>query len=292
MRILITGGSGFVGHHITEELLNRGYNVAVFDIKEPKFRSEFIKGDITDYQDVEQAVKEGDVILHLTALAKPGLVEEDPVPAINVNVNGTMNVIKAAIENKAKKIIYSSTGSVYAIDAKMPIDENSPTVPYTMYGLTKLWGEQLLAYYKSKMPYAILRYPNVYGPGKPWGPGTFLSMLKKKDVPTIFSGKQQNDFTYIGDVVQANVKAIERDVEGVFNIGTGKARSVLDLFNASAKALGSDIKPKIEPAKSTDFALFVYDISKAKKELGYEPRYGLEEGIEETVRLWDKYTDQ
>lgn len=291
MRVLVTGGSGFVGMHITEVLLDRGYEVAVFDIKEPKLKCEFIKGDITDYQDVKGAVKEGDVILHLTALAKPGLVEEDPVPAINVNVNGTMNVIKAAIENKAKKIIYSSTGSVYAIDSKMPIDENSPTVPYTMYGLTKLWGEQLLDYYKSKIHYVILRYPNVYGPGKPWGPGIFLSMLKKNDIPTIFSGKQQNDFTYIRDVTQANINAIERDVEGVFNIGTGKARSVLDLFNASAKALHSDIKPKIEPAKSTDFSLFVYDISKAKKELGYEPQYGLEEGIEETVRLWDKYTD-
>jgi UDP-glucose 4-epimerase len=288
---LITGGSGFVGMHIIEELLKADYKVIVFDINKPKCRCEFIKGNIVNYEDVKLAVKEGDVILHLTALAKPGLVEEDPALAISVNVNGTLNVIKAAIENKAKKIVYSSTGSVYSIDAQMPINENSPTVPYTMYGLTKLWGEQLLTYYNSKIPSVILRYPNVYGPGKPWGPGVFLNMLKKKDVPTIFGGKQSNDFTYIGDVTQANVKAIEKDVEGIFNIGTGKARSVLDLFNASAKALNSDIKPKIEPARSTDFGLFVYDISKAQKELDFEPRYGLEEGIEETVKYWDKYTD-
>jgi UDP-glucose 4-epimerase len=291
MRVLVTGGSGFIGVHMVEELINKGYEVVVFDLKKPKPECTFIEGDITNYNDVREAIREKDIILHLSALAKPGPIEEDPMPAINVNVGGTLNVVRAAIEKGAKKIIYSSTGSVYSIDAKMPIKESSPTVPYTLYGFTKLWAEQLLTYYRKKIPSIILRYPNVYGPGKPWGPGVFINLLKENKIPTIFSGKQKNDFTYVGDVIQANMKAIERDVEGIYNIGTGKARSVMELFEASARALNSDIKPKIEPARSTDFNLFVYDISKAKRELGYEPRYDLEQGIEETVKKWDQYTE-
>jgi UDP-glucose 4-epimerase len=262
------------------------------DISDSKLQAEF-KGnkrctiatlDIVD-KDLARFVRQGDKVLHLAAIPRFDLASRDPQKALRVNVEGTLNVIQICIEKKAERLVYSSTGSVYSRDAPVPIREDAPREPDSVYGLTKKQAEDWLIYFRDRLPYVILRYGYIFGKGKDWGAiGAFLKLLSEGKRPTVFGGKQTNDFIYIKDVVQANLLALETEhTRQAYNIGTGRATSIKDVCELCIKAMKSNLTMELKPAREFDFPVFVYDISKAQMLLKFDPKWNLLEGIEDIL---------
>lgn len=308
INIKVFGGSGFVGNHLIRRLLSLGHRVTVFDIKKPRimganvYRPEggeaswynpvhFAGGDITDYWHVYCAVDRGDYVVNLAAVAKYSDAEASPHTAASINVAGSANIAQACLENRAAHLIYTSTGSVYSPGARVPINEDEPTVPSSTYGRTKLWGENIHQSYLGRLPVAILRLPHIYGPGKFWGANTFIVKLLSGERPVIFGdGSTRNDFTHVEDVVQGIELALTKQASGVYNIGSGTSRTTKEFFEWSRRLLDAEhIQPVYAPPRDVDFPVFEYDISKAAKELGYRPKYNLEDGLRKTVLEWGQW---
>jgi len=293
MRVVVTGANGFVGFHTVSELLDAGYNVVALDISDSKLQAAF-KGNkrctiaIVDILDKELArfVKQGDKVLHLAAIPRFDMASQDPQKAVRINVEGTLNVIQTCIEKKAERLVYSSTGSVYSRSAAVPIREDAPREPDSIYGLTKKHAEDWIFYFGDRLPYVILRYGYVFGKGKDWGAiGAFLKLLRDGKSPVVYGGKQTNDFIYIKDVVQANILALETEhTRQSYNVGTGRATSIKDVCELCVKAMKSNLKMEIKPAREFDFPVFVYDISKAQMLLKFDPKWNLFEGIEDILK--------
>lgn len=308
MNIKVIGGSGFVGSHLSKRLASMGHHVTVIDIKKPKvmgasvYRPDsgeaswynpirFVGLDITDYRDVYWSIDRGDFVVNVAAVAQFAQAESEPHTTMAVNVAGAANVLKACIENKAAKLVYTSTGSVYSTDVKVPIDEDQPTEPNSSYGMSKLWGERIQRHYADKIPLTILRLPHIVGPGKSWGANTFIVKLKNNERPSIFGdGSSKNDFTCVDDVVQAIELALTKDKTGIYNIGSGESRSTLDFLTWSRRLLDKmAIEPVFAPPRAVDFPVFEYNIDKAKNELGYRPKYDLEETLRKTIVEFDQW---
>jgi UDP-glucose 4-epimerase len=293
MRVVVTGANGFVGLHTVRELLDAGYNVVALDISDSKLKAEFRGNkrctiatiDILD-EDIERAIRQGDKVIHLAAVPRFDEASRDPQKAVRINVEGTLNVIQACIQKKAERLIYSSTGSVYSRNVPVPIREDAAREPDNTYGLTKKQAEDWIIFYGDRLPYVILRYGYVYGKGKDWGAiGAFLKLLKEGKRPVVYGGKQTNDFIYIKDIVQANRLALETEhTRQAYNIGTGRATSIKDVCELCIKAMKSDLAMEIKPAREFDFAVFVYDISKAQTLLKFDPKWNLLAGIEDTLK--------
>jgi len=293
MRAVVTGANGFVGFHTVRELLDTGYNVVALDISDSKLRAEFQGNkrctiatvDILD-KDLARFVKQGDKVLHLAAIPRFDVASQDPQKAVRINVEGTLNVIQTCIEKKAERLVYSSTGSVYSRNASVPIREDAPREPDSVYGLTKKQAEDWIFYFGDRLPYVVLRYGYIFGKGKDWGAvGAFLKLLREGKRPVVFGGKQTNDFIYIKDVVQANRLALEtQHTRQAYNIGTGRATSIKDVCELCIKAMKSNLTMEIKPAREFDFPVFVYDISKAQTLLKFDPKWNLFEGIEDVFK--------
>ncbi len=296
MRVVVTGANGFIGTHTVRELSRRGYKVVALDVNTDRLREFFgdkpnLHVERVDIRSpkIESLISKGDKILHLAAVASY-ITEERLLDAIAINVRGTANVVLSAIKNKAERIVFSSTGSVYQKGFQWPIKESEPLItPPTdnYYGLTKRQAEDWIRTFKNKLPYVILRYGYIYGPLKDWGAiGNFIKHIKQGKPPVIFGGSQLNDFTHVNDVVEANILALETDhINETYNIGTGRATSILTVCEACIKALNADVvAPIIQPARTFDFKNFVYDISKAERILGYNPKWNLEKGIRDMTK--------
>jgi len=282
MSVVVTGANGFIGMHTVRELLKEGYKVKAVDIHIDNLRQlkskhlRLYKRDITQDK-LSHIVKKGDTVLHLAAVSRFSTAQQNPELAIKVNVLGTLRMLEAS--KKARKFIFSSTGSVYKVTSS-PIREDFPREPRNIYGLSKKMAEDLIMI--SKVPYIILRYGYVYGPGKQHGAvGSFINRIVNGEPPIIFGGSQVNDFTYIKDIVKANLLAITTPITNeVFNIGTGKGVTILELLHWIKHLLNSNIEPIIKPLRTDiDFPIFVYCIHKAKKILNFKPKYGLVEGL-------------
>ena len=293
MRVVVTGANGFIGLHTVDALLRRGYHVVAIDLRDDRLRGRFfnkrrittVLEDVTS-KDLENWMMEGDKVLHLAAIAKFSEAEQRPVVTIETNVLGTFNVIQCCLKRGVERLVFSSTGSVYSKDVQIPIKEDSPKRPVSIYGFSKRQAEDWIFFFASQLKYVVLRYGYVYGAGKNWGAvGTFLKQIKQGRRPTIFGGNQTNDFTYVKDIVEANILALETEnTNEVFNIGTGEPVNIKDVCKICLDALGSNLEPTISPLRSFDYAKFVYDISKAIKLLGYNPRWNLRVGITDMVR--------
>jgi len=293
MKVVVTGANGFVGLHTVRGLLDTGYNVLATDIADSELKARF-KGDkrceiattnILD-ENLKKIIKKEDKVLHLAAIARFDQARQNPQRAVKVNIEGTLNIIKACIEKKAERLVYSSTGSVYSHDAPIPIREDAKREPDSIYGLTKKQAEEWIFLYGENLPYIILRYGYIYGKDKDWGAvGAFLKRLKQGERPLIFGGKQTNDFIYIKDIVQANLLALETEhVRQAYNIGSGRATSIKDVCELCIDAMGSNLTMEIKPARAFDFPVFVYDISKAQTLLNFEPKWNLSKGIKDILK--------
>jgi len=274
-KIIITGGSGFVGSNTIKTLKEKGYEILNYDIKEGY--------DICNFEQVCSVIKEGDKILHLAAIARFTDADDNPELAWSTNVDGTDVIVRAAKKMGAERVIYSSTGSVYMpIEQEPPITESFKVRGNSIYGCTKHFGE--LAIKRAKVPYIILRYAHLYGEGKleNGAIGGFISRMERGLAPILYGGKQSGDFTYVKDIVQANILALESDkLNETYNIGTGQELNIEEVYNQLRQFFHYDKEFERMPLRNFDPNRFVYDISKAKKMLNYQPQYSFEKGMKD-----------
>lgn len=187
---------------------------------------------------------------------------------------------------KAERLVYSSTGSIYSTKSPIPIREDAQVEPSSIYGLTKKMAEDWIRFYSEQLPYVILRYGYIYGNHKDWGAvGAFIKKLQNNKQPIVYGGDQTNDFIYIKDIVKANILALETPhTRQTYNIGTGRATSIRDICEICIKAMDRPLKMKIEPARTFDFPIFLYDIAKARSVLGFDPEWNVYDGITDMVK--------
>jgi len=308
-KVLVTGGAGFVGSHLSETLINKGCRVRILDNFMTGHREnishllkldsvEFIEGDIRDPQSCLKAADEVDIVFHEAAQINPVRAVEHPLFDFDINARGTLELLEACRKKDVKKVIFAST-NVYANPKYIPIDENHPIDLLSPYAAAKLSGEAYcIVYYNTyKIETVRLRYTNVYGPRQRSTKSEsgvitiFIERVLKGLRPLIFGdGEQTRDFVYVSDVVQANILAAEstRSQGEVFNIGFGEETSINTLANIILKIAGrEDLAPEYGPGRAADFRRCLVDITKARKVLGFNPTITLEEGLKKTID-WSK----
>jgi len=300
-KIIVTGGAGFIGSHIVDRILREGYEVLVIDdlsqgrldnisqhLSDENFK--FIKADIRDSERINTIVKDADAILHQAAVVSVTRSLEDPAYTNDVNVTGTLNLLKASTNSNVKKFIYASSCAVYG-DAKAPRQsEETPTSPKSPYAATKVAAENHCKTFNRLygLEAIPLRYFNVYGARQSYGPYSgvitnFIDRLIREEPPVIHGdGEQARDFVDVSDIVEANILALER--AGVssdpINIGTGTATSIKDLANLLIDITGRrNLKPAFDQPRTGDIRHSCADITKARRALGYEPKVPLREGL-------------
>lgn len=307
---VITGGAGFIGSHLVEELLNRGEEVKVIDNfiagkkenlnfnGEYKGNLEIIEGDIRDFKLLREVFKGVDFVLHQAALRSVPKSYHNPEEYNEVNVGGTLNVLLAARDCGVKRVVYASSSSIYGEREELPERESDLPNPISIYAVTKLNGEYYCRVFNKLygLETVILRYFNVFGPRQSLEnqyavvvPKFIISMLKGEQPPIYGDGYQSRDFTYISNVVKANLLAVEvKEAAGkVFNIANGESHTVKELFDFVKEYLKVDIQPKYEEPRPGDVRHTLADISLAKEVLGYEPEIGFEDGLIRTIE-WFK----
>ncbi len=289
MKVLVTGGSGFIGRSVLEELLLRGHDVISLDLVEPPITVPFVVGDVRDFETLRKAAEGVDAIVHLAAIVSAVEAMERSLDTFKTNVEGTLNMAEVAKKENAK-VVYASSVAVYGEPRELPVSEDHPVHPTNVYGSTKLAGESLLLGYSGSygLPVASLRFFNVYGPHMKPGPYAgviykFLERIKEgKPLRIEGDGKQTRDFVYVRDVARAVVLALEKDAAGVYNVGTGREISILELAGMLFDLTGRDTGLEFAPPRPGDIRRSRADITKMR-ELGWEPTFTLEEGLRRTV---------
>jgi UDP-glucose 4-epimerase len=303
MKVLVTGGAGFIGSHLTDRLVADGHHVTVLDnlatgslqnLAGVRARIDWIEGDLRDRAAVERAVRGVEVVFHQAALASVARSVENPREVTEVNVGGTLNLLVAARDAKVRRIVFASSSSVYGDTPELPKVETMPCAPRSPYAASKAAGEAYLSAFQASygLEAAILRYFNVYGPRQ--SPRSlyaavvprFADAVLRGTPPTIYGdGGQTRDFTFVGDVVDALGRAAQapRAVEGPMNVGGGRRISILDLVAAVGRAAGLAVVPTHEPARVGDVRDSLADIGRARDRLGWAPRTALAEGIVRVV---------
>ncbi len=302
-KYLVTGGAGFIGSHLVEELVKREGDVRVLDnfltgkkenIAHLLDKIELIEGDIRDYELCRRAVQGMDFILHQAALTSVPRSVEDPLLANEINIRGTLNLLLASKEEKVKRFIFASSSSVYGDDPHFPKREDNKGKPLSPYAVSKRVGEMYCQVFSQiyNLSTAILRYFNIFGPRQdPFSQYAavipiFIAKMLKGEKPTIFGdGEQSRDFTYVANVVRANILAVEaKEISGeVFNIACGYKTTINSLAETINKLLKKKITPLHARPRPGDIRHSFADISKAKKMLDYEPIVTFEEGLRETI---------
>lgn len=300
-KAVVTGGAGFIGSHLTEALITQGYQVTVIDdlssgklanLEQCRDKIEFVKGSISDFPLLKKLFHGVDYVFHEAAIASVPRSIENPRATHEVSVTGTLNVLLAASENRVKKVIYASSSAVYGDAPGLPKKEEMLPCPLSPYAAGKLAAEYYCSVFGQiyQLPTISLRYFNVYGerqdPNSQYAAAIpkFISMVLEGRPPIIFGdGEQTRDFTYVGDVVQANLLAAQSDVSGVFNISRGVSITINQLAELIIKIAGKKLKPIYKEARTGDIKHSVADITKARA-FGYEPEYDLEDGLAETLK--------
>jgi UDP-glucose 4-epimerase len=302
LRVLVTGGAGFIGSHLVRALVRAGHVVRVLDnlstgslenLGDALSSVELVVGDVKSYGVVEKAVKGADAVAHLAALIDVAESIEKPDLYFDVNAKGTYNVAKAC--KGVSVLVFASTCAVHGEPAKLPIAEDHPIAPKSPYAATKVAGEAFVQTYANIHGYrpAILRLFNVYGPKQSKAYAgvivEFIKRVSRGEPPIIFGdGEQTRDFIHVSDVVEAIMMAITNEkTRDVFNIGSGKPVTINQLAKLILKLMGrEDLKPIHTTPRPGDIRHSVADITKAREALGFKPRIGLEEGLQSLITTY------
>ncbi|MGB6339377.1 MAG: SDR family oxidoreductase [Candidatus Aminicenantaceae bacterium] len=302
-RYLVTGGAGFIGSHIAEELATKGFLVRIVDNfltgKEENIASfldgiELIRGDIRDLELCREVIKDVDYVLHQAALPSVPRSVEDPLLTNAINIEGTLNILLASRDASVKKVVFASSSSVYGDDEHLPKKEGLEGNPLSPYAITKLTGEKYCQVFSEIYGLATvcLRYFNVFGPRQdPFSQyaaviPNFITRLLSDTAPIIHGdGEQSRDFTHVANIVEANLQAaLVPDVSGqVFNLGNGVQTSVNGLAKTLIELTKKDIEPVHEEERPGDVKHSFADISKAEALLNYKPRVSLKDGLLRTI---------
>ncbi len=305
---LVTGGAGFIGSNICQELVRREESVRILDdfstgkrenIVGFKDNVELIEGDIRDLEIVKRAMRGVDFVLHQAALPSVERSVKDPLTTTRVNVLGTLNVLLAASEAKVKRVIYASSSSVYGDTPALPKKEETKANPQSPYAVTKLLGEEYCRIYYSiyGLETVCLRYFNVFGPRQDPGsqyaaviPKFITLMLQGKAPPIYGDGEQSRDFSFIDNVVEANLQACKaKEAPGkVLNVACGKRVTINELVKKLNKILHAKIEPTYGNPRKGDVRHSLADISLARKILHYSPEIEFPKGLEMTVQWFQK----
>jgi UDP-glucose 4-epimerase len=309
MRAIVTGGAGFIGSHVVEELLRRGAAVVVVDdfsagkeanLAGMKGALEVVRQSITELGALHSAFRGAEVVFHLAARTSVPRSVSDPVETNHVNIDGTVNVLVAARDAKARRVVYAASSSAYGETPTLPKTEAMRPEPISPYGVTKYVGELYAQVFGRcyGLENVSLRYFNVFGPrqdpGSPYSGvlSRFITALLEGRQPTVYGdGEQSRDFTYVSNVVEATLRAAEvPGVSGmVFNGGTGGRFTLNHTLALLSKISGKPANPKYDPPRAGDIRDSQADISLARQMLGYVPSVDFEEGLR---RTWDWYKSQ
>ena len=303
MRALVTGGAGFIGHHLVRRLLERGDDVVVLDDFSTGHRARLeplehdirlIEGSILDPERLDEAMHDREVVFHQAALASVARSLVDPLRSNEVNVTGTVRVMQAAGRQRVRRVLFAGSSSVYGIPVRLPCDESMRPVPESPYGVSKLAAEHYVHVMGRHLGVqtVTLRYFNVFGPGQ--DPHSeyaavvprFITAVLRGEAPTINGSPDiSRDFTYVDNVLLANLLAAdERAPTGVTcNIACGERITLMGLLDSIFEAAGRSVTPVIGPARAGDIQHSQADISAAREQLGYEPEVTVNEGIARTV---------
>ncbi len=299
MRILITGGAGFIGSNIADAFVARGDEVLVVDDLSSGREANVPRGARLEKRDIRSpearqvlASFRPDVLCHLAAQLDVRRSVADPQLDADVNIVGTLGLLETCRTVGTRRVLFSSTGgAIYGDQDVYPCDETHPTRPMSPYGVAKLSVEHYLHYYSVVHGFraTALRYANVYGPRQsPHGEAGVVAIFARKllsgEVPVINGdGSQTRDFVFVGDVARANVLALEKDLTGSYNVGTGIETSVLELYDSIRRAAGSSVQPKHAPAKLGEQMRSSLDAGLLERHTGFRPRTPLDDGIRATV---------
>jgi nucleoside-diphosphate-sugar epimerase len=301
-RVLVTGGAGFIGSNLVRALLERGDDVRVLDNFSTGNRAnlegldiEIVEGELRSYERVHRAVRQADVVYHLGALGSVPRSVQDPLTSSAVNVEGTLNVLLAARDEGVRRVVFSSSTSVYGSSRELPTTEDTPPDPISPYGVAKLAAERYTVSFSrvyESFESVVLRYFNVFGPRQsPYSqyaavvPLFITAIAEGRAVQIHGDGEQSRDFTYVGNVVDATLRAGEADGASgqIFNIANGTPASVNVLADTIGRILDKPVTKEHLPPRAGDIRDSWADLSKAKSMLGYEPQTGLEDGLRRTI---------
>jgi len=305
-RVLITGGAGFIGSHLVERLLHRGFRVRILDNFSTGSREnvlqwlddiEVVEGDIQSYERVHTAVQGCEVVLHEAALPSVPRSIQDPLTSNAANVIGTLNLVLAARDSGVSRVVVASSSSVYGANEALPKHEGLQACPISPYAVAKLAGEGYCQsfFHVYGLDTVALRYFNVFGPRQdPLSQyaaviPNFISAMQAGRSPRVFgNGEQSRDFTYVDNVVEANMRAMEASNVGgkAFNVACGERITLNHLLSQLRELTGTGLAAEYYPARPGDVPHSLADISRAQYELGYRPTVGLREGLRRTLEFY------
>ncbi len=305
MKILVSGGAGFIASHVSEALLSEGHDVHILDDLSGGRRENIPEGAVFHEMDIRSReaaacmMEQGfEAFVHHAAQMDVRKSVADPSFDATVNILGLLNVMEAGRRAGLKKVVFASTGgAIYGEPDYAPQDERHATRPLSPYGVAKLCSERYLDYYRNQygIPFVALRYGNVYGPRQnPHGEAGVIAIFAQRmlrgEQPVVYGdGLQTRDYVYVGDVAQANLKALRYDGSGVFNIGTATETSVNDLFDTLRDRMAPKLARRHEAERPGEQRRSVLGFDLARKELGWVPRMALAQGLEETATWFGKH---
>ncbi|APR01998.1 3-beta hydroxysteroid dehydrogenase/isomerase family protein [Clostridium botulinum] len=301
MKVLVSGGAGFIGSNLVDKLINLGHNVCIIDnlstgnINNVNKKAQLYINDILDPNVSKIFEKEKfDIVYHLAAQIDVQKSITNPIFDSNVNVCGTINIINNCVNYNVKKIVYSSSAAVYGHPGYLPIDEKHGIMPISYYGLSKYTAEEYIRLFSNlnNLDFTILRYGNVYGIRQdPKGEGgvisIFMNSLFKKQPLYIFGdGSALRDYIFVEDIVDANIAALSSGSKERFNIGTGVYTSVKELAENMIDIIGLKCNIEYASARKGDIANSYFNISKAKNKLNWIPKFSLKDGLKKTIEYY------
>lgn len=300
LRVVVTGGAGFIGYWTVRELLRAGHEVRVVDnLSRATFKDALkelevpvLSVDVRDLSKLTDSLEDVDAVIHLASLISVEESARIPREYHEVNVTGTLNVLSAALKVGVAKVVFSSSAAVYGPPVRIPVDEDHPTRPISVYGATKLAAEAYCrAFHETYgLSVTVLRYFNVYGPGQSSEYAgvivRFLERLRRGLQPIVYGdGEQYRDFVHVYDVARANLLALESGGGfAVYNVGTGRPTRIIELARLMARLAGTSPEVEFGPLRPGDIRESVADVTRIREELGFAPRIDLEVGIRELIR--------